>query len=433
MVTTCANEENMNRIILIGNGFDLAHSLETSYRSFIDKLWKDKIQHLKESAYNKDDDLDLDEKDRKTLIRNGDLIKTYNELIDFNHNYKDEKIRLNIKNKFLELISQKDYLLNWVDVENEYFNDLLIVSKNINEDSEIKKLNCDFLAIKNLLEKYITDEIKRKKDSLKRKDEIYSIIYSNFYIEDFSKVGLDYLYKEIFAELNSMFDKSKSPGDFNEHLCVYEHVLSKDKDKNYFLNEDKLKKLFQNHDLSKQFVDLKPSAYLFLNFNYTNIESNYSKYERSVYTSNYLPKVDINHIHGELNNKSNPIIFGYGDEIGKDYKIIEELNNNNLLENVKSIRYLDTDKYKKLLEYIDSDKYQIFIMGHSCGNSDRTLLNTLFEHKNCVSIKVFYHQINENDDNYSDVIRNISRNFNDKKMMREKVVNKRYCSPLIKK
>jgi len=72
-------------------------------------------------------------------------------------------------------------------------------------------------------------------------------------------------------------------------------------------------------------------------------------------------------------------------------------------------------------------------MGHSCGNSDRTLLNTLFEHKNCVSIKVFYHQINENDDNYSDVIRNISRNFNDKKMMREKVVNKRYCSPLIKK
>ena len=29
----------MNRIILIGNGFDLAHGLPTSYGSFIDWYW----------------------------------------------------------------------------------------------------------------------------------------------------------------------------------------------------------------------------------------------------------------------------------------------------------------------------------------------------------------------------------------------------------
>ncbi len=29
----------MNRIILIGNGFDLAHGLETSYKDFIDDFW----------------------------------------------------------------------------------------------------------------------------------------------------------------------------------------------------------------------------------------------------------------------------------------------------------------------------------------------------------------------------------------------------------
>jgi hypothetical protein len=70
-------------------------------------------------------------------------------------------------------------------------------------------------------------------------------------------------------------------------------------------------------------------------------------------------------------------------------------------------------------------------MGHSCGLSDRTLLNTLFEHENCVSIKVFYHQETETKDNYSDVVRNISRNFNNKAVMREKVVNKQYCEPLL--
>jgi hypothetical protein len=31
----------VNRIILIGNGFDLAHELKTSYRDFIAWLWED--------------------------------------------------------------------------------------------------------------------------------------------------------------------------------------------------------------------------------------------------------------------------------------------------------------------------------------------------------------------------------------------------------
>jgi len=136
------------------------------------------------------------------------------------------------------------------------------------------------------------------------------------------------------------------------------------------------------------------------------------------------------HIHGELNNPENPIIFGYGDELGDDYAAIEKTNDNNYLENVKSIKYSETNNYKRLLEFIDSDTYQIFIFGHSCGISDRTLLNTLFEHKNCVSIKPYYHKKADGTDNYSDLTRNISRNFTDKRMMREKVVNKMYCEPL---
>ena len=31
----------MNRIVLIGNGFDLAHGLKTSYKNFIDWYWSD--------------------------------------------------------------------------------------------------------------------------------------------------------------------------------------------------------------------------------------------------------------------------------------------------------------------------------------------------------------------------------------------------------
>ena len=138
----------------------------------------------------------------------------------------------------------------------------------------------------------------------------------------------------------------------------------------------------------------------------------------------------INHIHGELDNDKNPIIFGYGDEMDEDYKMISNLNDNSYLKNIKSIRYLETDNYRRLLQFIDSAPYQIYIMGHSCGNSDRTLLNTLFEHKNCVSIKPFYYQKDDGSDNYIELIQNISRNFNDMRLMRDRVVNKSYCQPL---
>lgn len=91
---------------------------------------------------------------------------------------------------------------------------------------------------------------------------------------------------------------------------------------------------------------------------------------------------------------------------------------------------METDNYKRLLEFVNNDEYQIFIFGHSCGNSDRTLLNTLFEHENCVSIKPFYYLKEDGTDNYSDMVRNISRNFNNKAIMRDKVVNKKDCEPL---
>lgn len=101
-----------------------------------------------------------------------------------------------------------------------------------------------------------------------------------------------------------------------------------------------------------------------------------------------------------------------------------------MLKEIKSVRYLETDNYRKLLEFIESDLFQIYIMGHSCGNSDRTLLNTLFEHKNCVTIKPFYHERKDGTDDYMNIVQNIMRNFNDMKMMRDRVVNKTRCQSL---
>jgi hypothetical protein len=137
-------------------------------------------------------------------------------------------------------------------------------------------------------------------------------------------------------------------------------------------------------------------------------------------------KYSINKIHGDLNN----MIFGFGDEMDEDYQLIENIDENEYLEFFKSFQYFQNNNYDQLLSTIDSEKFQVIILGHSCGLSDRVMLNTIFEHENCRSIKIYYHQKEDGTDNYLDVVKNISRHFKDKPSMRRKIVSKELCSPL---
>ncbi len=357
----------MNRIILIGNGFDIAHGKETSYRNFIDDYWKGimkKIKNTRPKTFETDD------------------LKAIGYTISFSSNesvksLKDEARelcdKLIVKNNFLNNITDKNYLEKWVDIEDEYYTQLKeIISQEYRDDSEIEKLNSEFERVKKLLEVYL-----RKVEEEHSSDKVTRIRHQ--------------LKKKIYSSFNQR--------DFLEEIMQDDSNLG-----------------------------LIPKQILFLNFNYTDTHLYYSQNQSNEPINSDLSYINI---HGNLHKEdNNPIIFGFGDEIDDDYKKIEKLNNNEYLENIKSIKYLETDNYKELIKFINSDYYQVFIFGHSCGISDRTLLNTLFEHENCVSIKPYYHQKNEKEDNYSDIIRNISRNFNDKVKMRNKVVNKKYCEPL---
>jgi hypothetical protein len=193
-----------------------------------------------------------------------------------------------------------------------------------------------------------------------------------------------------------------------------------------------LRKLLLSQSAPNYF-QLYPENVLFLNFNYTKVDHHYHSAGQFENYEDFYPETRSIQIHGSVYRYDyNPIIFGFGDEIDEHYQSIENLNDNRYLEHIKSIKYLETDNYKRLLDFINTEDYQIFILGHSCGNSDRTLLNTLFEHQNCVSIKVYYHQKGENLDNFSELTMNITRNFNDKASLRDKVVNKRFCEPLLR-
>ena len=148
-----------------------------------------------------------------------------------------------------------------------------------------------------------------------------------------------------------------------------------------------------------------------------------------IYAKRYDSFAD-NHIHGDISHPLS-VIFGYGDEIDENFKRLKELNENECLRNVKSIRYQEAPNYRAVLRFIESAPFQVLVMGHSCGNSDRTLLNTIFEHNNCISIKPYYYQKEDGTDNYIEMVQNISRNFTDMKLMRDRVVNKTQCEPLV--
>ncbi len=381
----------MNRLVIIGNGFDLAHGLPTKYSDFIDDYWKSvcDTNGTKAIINDKDEFVTIICKFGYTYNSSEysaiDNLKSYDELKNFierNQNKSGDFI-MEFKNLFFKKISEYS-IENWVDIENEYYKELKKIVKSTSLAIESKKqktivLNQEFAQVRNLLEKYLKEKIEEKYDfTLYRNNSINNVL---------------------LPELSNPFDEKQYLKEFQQSDQLYVKE---------FLN-----KSTEGYNLITHF----------LSFNYTKVVEQY-------FVGFAFPK-NINYIHGKLNDSINTVNFGFGDEMDDDYKLIENIDDNEYLKNFKSFQYLQNSNYKSLLDFVESDrKFQVYIMGHSCGLSDRTMLNTIFEHPNCISIKVFYHKREDETDNYTEIIQNISRHFNKKKLMREKIVNKTLCQPL---
>ena len=414
----------MNRIIIIGNGFDLAHSLPTSYKNFINWYMDEWVQKLRSCHQRRESDELCEYRSMigdwyNILFENYNIItkqpdgKSLISLIKRNANFQYTQSR------FLEAITKCIEKNNWVDIEKEYY-DLLSKDFESSDNENIIKLNKELECLKNNLiaylkkvetklinESIVKDNIKEKiLEPINPRDipvNAKKNIWPNFIKRRFDN-NREYLY-DLFKNYSNDIKNSISK------------IINFEKEYEYQIMDMGINSV-NDDNLPKEL--LYPDSILLLNFNYTKT------------ADLYLPKEDIfkvNHIHGKLSNPQS-IIFGYGDELDDNYKKLLKDNNNEYLKNIKSINYLNYTNYRELLSYIESAPYQIYIMGHSCGLSDKTLLNTLFEHDNCVSIKPFYYINKDGRDNYTDIVQNISRNFTDMKLMRDRVVNKTFCETL---
>lgn len=381
----------MNRLVIIGNGFDMAHGLKTSYKDFINWYWDRRVDAFvgNISKVSEDSLCKLTIKDNPNLscwnvfafensyfkdIRGNRTCSGY-EVITELQKYPDT---FSVDSTpFFGTIIQSIETRGWVDIENDYYQLLKECSENTDCGYTVKELNEQMAFLQENLVEYL-----RTIDVPVTIETINSAIRENICIEDLSIKG------KALAKTMGVIEYDTNAFDDNRYM-------------------------------DERFSGMPPERTMLLCFNYTGTVKEYEQYGGLI----------LNYIYGELEHPEH-IIFGYGDELDKDYQDILDKQDNELLKNVKSVKYLETRNYHKMLDFLMAAPFQVLIMGHSCGNSDRTLLNTVFEHENCVSIKPFYHKWEDGSDNYLELVQNISRNFTNMKLFRDRVVNKEQCKTI---
>lgn len=343
------NERELNKLVIVGNGFDRAHGLKTSYGDFLDWYFVYVFNQFK-SAKNYVDELikiemplpmgtkiDLESWRRDTPKTKDDVLKSL------------RLMHISYKSDFFKNILHRLSKGRWVDIELAYYEHLkyLYLNKNTTPEKKIDR---------------VTEFNKKFTYIIQRFSEYISII--------------DLEIDEKQLDINSRYNL-----------------------------KDIIKAPEERYSL------------LFLNFNYTS----------TLFKKYHIEDEEVNHINGRVKYKDeNPIIFGYGDESDPLYQQIEDTGDNVYLEHIKSFGYFQTPNYHNLLSFIESASFNCYIVGHSCGLSDRVLLRQIFEHDNCRSIDIFYHERADGTDNFKEITQEMSRHFRpqNKHEMRKKILNK---------
>jgi len=357
--------KSKNLIVIIGNGFDLAHKFKTAYNDFanyiIEKEIAPRITNSREPIKN---DSFLNKKFLYELNRNGygdnygNLIQrlTYyqsrGETLEISELIKQNssEIKNIITNSFLGKLYNNEYK-NWFDIENAYFEELIFIKektiRTITEEEEVKKINNNLTEIKGLLYKYLKT-IKTTSDS---------------------------------------------------RISIF----------------------FKNH-----FFNKRENLYI-INFNYTITVENY------LFENDSTPKTRINYIHGDIENSE--IIFGYGNDKHNKYLGLKNSNKDEYLRFFKTYEYLNSRNYSKIYEEAleHFEDYEVSILGHSLGETDKTLLKEVLDNPKCKKIHLYKRKDlcnspTETAEEFNKLIYATSRIIENEKDLRIKVMNSKDSS-----
>lgn len=347
----------MKKLIIIGNGFDLAHGLKTSssdfIRDYLDKVWDD----LAKKGFYKDLLISLKRGGQSYYNFNNfahecDGYNLTQQFINLNsgqlHEF-DPDFKIKYSNYLLKKLLKED--LRWVDIE-KLFQDLILEHKD-NEES-VKQINSELDYLKELLSSYLDKECKKGFKEIKKYNGLFSsgnyqnTMFLNFNYTDTIDGYLNYFNETI---KNSNDDISRKVSLNN----IHGNIKKSSKDSLIFGMGD---------EFHEEYKTLNKYTYL----------KTLKAHDKSIL---YMKSKEYSKL--------------------KDFLAINSL---------------------KWRHQSDGSAFDIEIYGHSCGTSDRTLFKYLFQHAKCNKITVFHYK---NMENYTQNIVDISRHFDDPQLFRDRV------------
>lgn len=358
------------KILLIGNGFDLAHGLPTSYSYFLD--FCDKIKEILFFLESSNDD-----EWKKDIILNWDIDNSIkSKLYEWDKNTNN-----NLNKLFIEIYDNiKDNI--WINYFLKKRNQL---GKNwIDFESEISNVVQAFECVRNCTES--GKSIPRSGIEGIKVEEVETFI-DIFEGNDSKKFQLSYFNLNIFNKCIKQMTL-----DLDSLIRALEIYISE------FINKIEVSQ--KNDDIK----DINPDCVL--SFNYSNT------YERIYGQSN---KVEYDYIHGKADKTNNVNTCNL--VLGID-EYLEECDRDNKLEFLpfkKFYQRIFKSTDSSYMEWVDEIRqnseypYELYIFGHSLDKTDKDVLELLICNDN-VQTKIYYHR-KSNDDKkeLGKLIRNLVR------------------------
>ena len=340
----------MDNILLIGNGFDLAHGLKTRYEDFLFLMKNWDAFFYKYQSEKKNNRKRVKQTNLFGLlgIPEGMSVDTY---LDFSADINEQKIsklgEIVTKNSWVNYYKQCDAEIDgWIDFEREIYPVIDLFEKIMNSDYEMvgsvngygnaniskNDLTPQQLRVAKLWGKYI--------------DASGNIVVS--VRAPYASMRYGILKKKILQSLREEFD---------EFILAFEIYLQE-----FVQREKDVKALRQIKEIGIDYV---------ISFNYTLTEKMYGITEENVH-----------HIHGMIREgdlpRENGMVMGVNDQDGQNIDFIYFVKFFQRIQKKSGVKYKNfverEDKKAREMGWARLEEYLLHIYGHSLDETDADIL-----------------------------------------------------------
>lgn len=394
---------NKLKILLIGNGFDLAHNLPTNYRNFLEfcrivkniyesePFLKNKI-HQKIASCNLGDYIKqkLSEavKSRKLLEKENNDDSNVKYYITSN-NALNEFYSITNNNRWLEYFERKSSKMreNWIDFENEIAN----VVKDI--DTVLTKLKNN---------KFSFDD-----EELKGNKTIEFLNYSRSHLKDITDISS---LKTFISKLNTDLEKLIRALEIYIAAFVNNINLQAENEDVKNINPDCVLSFNYSNTFERMYDKEKKISYDYIhgkadinkNFKTCNMVLGIDEYLDDSKKDKDLELLPFKKFYQRIYKSTGNRYLNWIDQIKDDYFDYEKKINDAYASTVQALKDGSFDInpfHKKDCAEALNEKYEehiLYIFGHSLDVTDRDILKMFICNEN-VQTKIFYYREDEED------------------------------------